>query len=498
MGAEEAPAPTARIPPTVGLGPEGAADGGRGQGAPARGEQVDRFVVLDTLGRGGMGVVVSAYDPKLDRKVALKLLRRDLAPTDGGTEARARLLREAQAMAKLRHPNVVTIFEVGEYRGQVFLAMEHVAGGTLIEWTAERRAEPRGWQRTLAAFVQAGRGLEAAHAQGLVHRDFKPANVLVEGDRFQVSDFGIASMGEGEAMAEPAAAAVMAGDDSGNAATPTQTGLVVGTAPYMAPELLAGRAADARSDQYAFSVALYECLYGVRPVAGNTIAKVRKSLERGQIVAPPDTRGVPQWVRDAVLRGLKQDPDARWPSMAALLNELASPEEAEAERRTRVGVAVVLGLLFALVPMAAASLGPPLDRSTYGGVVGQTLSLLAILLGLTWMARRDVWSTALNRKAFGSVLAVLLMQLPLELGNAALGVPIVASDIQHLTLWAGMAAMFAVTTDRRFFALTASYLVFLPIGVHLPDHHVAVLGLSNACFVVFVVLIWRNASPREV
>ena len=496
MGAEDAPAPTAKIPATVGLGPQGAADGGREQAAPARGEQIDRFVVLETLGRGGMGVVVSAYDPKLDRKVALKLLRRDLAPTDGGTEARARLLREAQAMAKLRHPNVVTVFEVGEFRGQVFLAMEHVAGGTLIDWTAERRTEPQGWQRTLAAFVQAGRGLEAAHEQGLVHRDFKPANVLVEGERFQVSDFGIASMGDGEAMAEAVAAAV--GDDSGDAATLTETGLVVGTAPYMAPELFAGKAADARSDQYAFCVALYECLYGVRPVAGNTIAKVRKSLARGDIVPPPQTRGVPQWVRDAVLRGLQHDPDARWPSMAALLQTLASPEEAEAERRTRVAVAVVLGLLFAVVPMAAASLGPPLDRSSYGGVVGQTLSLLAILLGLTWMARRDVWSTALNRKAFGSVLAVLLMQLPLELGNAVLGVPIVASDIQHLTLWAGMAAIFAVTTDRRFVVLSASYLLFLPIGLWLPDHHVAVLGLSNACFVVFVVLIWRNTSPREV
>jgi aminoglycoside phosphotransferase (APT) family kinase protein len=483
------------VPSTIGLGPSGRADGGGAASAPARGEQIDRFVVLETLGHGGMGVVVSAYDPKLDRKVALKLLRRDLAPTDGGTEARARLLREAQAMAKLRHPNVVTVFEVGEYRGQVFLAMEHVAGGTLIAWSALRRAEPRGWLRTVAAFVQAGRGLQAAHARELIHRDFKPANVLVEDDRFQVSDFGIASVG-GQAPPEfplPAGADPTAGEP-----TLTRSGHVVGTAPYMALELIDGEPADERSDQFAFCVALFESLYGVRPFDGETVEQVRAAQAEGRIREVPQDLGVPEWVRLAVVRGLARDPQARWPSMGALLETLASPDEADAERRTRVVVAVAIGLLFAALPLAARWWGPPFDRSNYAGAVGQTLALVAILLALTFVSRRAVWATALNRRAFGAVLAVLLMQLPLQLANAALGVSVVASDIQLLTLWAAMAAMFAVTADRRFFALSACYLLWIPLAVRFPDHTVTVLGFSNVCLVVFVSLVWRGAKPREV
>ena len=462
---------------------------------PRRGETVGRFVVLDTLGIGGMGVVVSAYAPKLDRKVALKLLRPDVAPAEGATTARVRLLREAKAMAKLRHPNVVTVFEVGEFEGQVFLAMEHVGGGTMVQWSAAAREEAGGWERIVAAFVQAGRGLVAAHAEGLVHRDFKPGNILVEGDRFQVTDFGIASIGGNEVLSD-LGLEVAPPEAVDETATLPQSGQLIGTAPYMAPELLANEPAAAKSDQFAFCVSLFEALFGQRPFAGRSNAEAVESIRQGRVEIPEDRRGVPPWVLDAILRGLDSDPDRRWPTMAALVEALDSPDDAEIGRRTRLGLAIAIGVSFVALPFVARSLGPPFDRSTYAGVLGQTLSLLAILVTMAWFARGYVRATVINRKVFAAVVVVLFMQVPLELTNAALGVPVVASDIQHLVLWGAMASMFAITVDRRFLVLAASYLACLPLATRWTGDHVVVLGLSNAMFVVFVAWIWRGTGDK--
>ena len=492
---DDAGKPAADIVPTIRLGPgtdaaetAQSAEPARPR-APARGQRVGRFIVLRELGVGGMGVVVSAYDPKLERTVALKLMRPDVAPSEGATGARARLLREAQAMARLRHPNVVAVFDVGEYEGQVFLAMEYVPGTTLGEWSALRRGERGGWSRTLAAFVEAGRGLQAAHAQGLVHRDFKPSNVLVEGERVQVTDFGIASVGGG------ALGRSEHGSGERSAASTEGGPALMGTAPYMAPELHAGGPADPKTDQFAFCVALFESLYGQRPFAGRDRAGWARSITEGDVLPPDDARGVPDWVHRAVLRGLHKDPAARWPSMGELLDMLASPEAAELGRSTRVAIGITLSAMFALLPFVAKALGPPFDRSTHAGAVTQTLVLLAMLLGLAWLARDPLRATATGRKAFLGVLAVLGMQLPLELSNAALGVSPVASDLAHIVLWAAMAAMFAVTTDRRFLVLAASYLAFLPVAIASPEHHLVILGLSNAVLIAFVMFVWRRDAP---
>src|SRR3954453_18295126 len=153
-----------------------------------RGSAVGRYVVLERIGSGGMGVVYAAYDPELDRKVALKLLRPDRAGAVG--EAALRLQREAQAIARLSDPHVVAVYDAGTLGEQVFVAMEFVEGRTLREWL---KAEPRSWSEILKAFLAAGRGLAAAHDAGLVHRDFKPDNVLLGGDgRVKVADFGLA------------------------------------------------------------------------------------------------------------------------------------------------------------------------------------------------------------------------------------------------------------------------------------------------------------------
>ena len=495
--AEDANVPEpARAPPTVVLD-ESDDDDGRSPMAPRRGEQVGRFVVLDAIGLGGMGVVVSAYDPELDRKVALKLLRPDVAPDEGIMGARMRLLREARAMAKLRHPNVVTVFDVGEYHDQIFLAMEYVAGGTLITWAEERRRESDGWRAILKAFVQAGRGLEAAHAEGLVHRDFKPGNVLVEGDRFQVTDFGIASIDGHEIAAVERSPAPTMGLLPGDTTRPA-AGALIGTAAYMAPELLAGKPANEQTDQFAFCVALFEALYGYRPFDGETRPALVEAIEDGRMQPPPRDHPAPVWVQHAIRRGLSQRATDRWPSMGALIDTLAEMDDPELGRRVRSRIAAAIGVCFVGLPFVGRTLGPPFDRTSYAGALGQTVALIACLLGMAWLFRELVSATALNRKVFAAVLSVLVMQLPLELTCAALGVPLATCDALHLVLWAAMASMFGVTLDRRFLILGACYLAPLPLAVTLPAYHLEILGAANAVFIAFVLVVWRRApQPRE-
>jgi pentatricopeptide repeat protein len=268
----------------------------------ARGAQVGRYVILRTIGQGGMGVVYAGYDPELERKVALKLLRPDRSR---GEAARLRLLREAQAIARLSHLNVVTVFDTGSFGDQVFIAMELVPGRTLREWLDERGRRP--WREVVPLFLAAGRGLAAAHAAGLVHRDFKPENVLLGDDgRVRVVDFGLARPAGIDAAGEEGSP-VSSPVSSGMLGSPiTDHGVVLGTPAYMAPEQLNGAAADARSDQYGFCVALWEALYGTRPAAG------------APSEAPPCSR-VPPWLRQALARGLSADPADRHPSMDALL-----------------------------------------------------------------------------------------------------------------------------------------------------------------------------------
>jgi tetratricopeptide (TPR) repeat protein/predicted Ser/Thr protein kinase len=272
-----------------------------------RGETIDRYVVEELVGAGAMGVVYSAHDPELDRKVALKLLR-----SERHADSRARLLREAQAMARLSHPNVVSVFDAGTDADDVFLAMELVDGTTLAAWLAERQ---RSWREIVPVFVQAGMGLAAAHAAGIVHRDFKPANVLIRRDRrVQVSDFGLARSPR-EASPIPTEGEVVS--------TLTRTGALVGTPAYMAPEQLRGEPSDARTDLFAFCVALYEALFRARPFSGNSVAELKESVSSGRVVSSPSTGRVPRWLRRAVLRGLRPEPSMRYPDMAPLLRTLS-------------------------------------------------------------------------------------------------------------------------------------------------------------------------------
>ncbi|WP_224368910.1 serine/threonine-protein kinase [Hyalangium versicolor] len=300
------------------------------------GSKLGRYLILHRVGSGGMGVVYAAYDPQLDRRVALKLLRRRRFQ-GAEQEADARLLREAQVVARLNHPHVITVYDAGTLGEQVFLTMEFVEGGTLAQWLREK---PRAWSEVLEIFLSAGRGLAAAHAEGLVHRDFKPDNVLVGKDgRVRVMDFGLARRLEApEAPGEPSAPP---GPPS-LVPTLTRTGAIVGTPAYMAPEQHEGQPTDARSDQFSFCVALYEALYGERPFSAASQQELARQVTTGAVRAPPKGAPVPEWLRRVLLRGLSPLPSARHPSMEALLVALARDPRAVLRRRVGWGAAAVL------------------------------------------------------------------------------------------------------------------------------------------------------------
>lgn len=299
-----------------------------GPRAVPRGTTLGRYIVLEELGAGGMGVVYAAYDPELDRRVALKLLA-----TRSGADASARLLREAQAMARLSHPNVVAVFDVGTLGDEVFVAMELVRGQSLRAWS---RQTPRPWREVLRVFVEAGTGLAAAHRSGLIHRDFKPDNVLIDEEgRARVTDFGLALAMEARPQEEGLSA-------SGSGEPQEVTlGAVVGTPAYMPPEQMLGQPVDARTDVFSFCVAFHECLYGARPFSGRSLAELREQVLLGKVAGTTQRSRVPAWLRRIVSRGLSPAPEQRWADLDALLGAI----EAATRRRKRAVLAGVVALI---------------------------------------------------------------------------------------------------------------------------------------------------------
>jgi tRNA A-37 threonylcarbamoyl transferase component Bud32 len=299
---------------------------------PAR---VSRYVLTRVIGAGGMGIVFAAHDPELDRTVAVKLLRTDAVDPRSRDALENRLRREARAMAKLSHPNVVAVYDVGVEGDRVFVAMELVIGVTLASWLEE--------QHTLAdileTFRAAGNGLAAAHDKGIIHRDFKPGNVLVGIDgRVRVTDFGIAKL-------EPTPSRV--------STTLTAINAALGTPYYMAPEQFLGEAVDARADQFSLCVALYAAVHGVRPFDGNTLEQIATSVLANQLTPPPDPSRVQARIHAAIVRGLAIRPDDRFPNIEALLAELVL-EPPRPRRRTGVAIASALAGLAVIAAIAVA------------------------------------------------------------------------------------------------------------------------------------------------
>jgi len=320
------------------------------EGALPRGTTIGRYVVLACIGAGGMGVVYEAYDYGLDRRVALKLVH-----DPHRTTSRERLVREARTLAKLSHPNVVTVFEVGSHADELFVAMELIEGSTLRDWLDQRA---RAWSDVVAMFRRAGEGLAAAHEAGIIHRDIKPHNLLIDrrGD-VRVGDFGVAMLRSD--------ATTTAGDDQAPLVprSLTQTGSAVGTPAYMAPEQLNGSPdVDARADQFGFCVALYEALHGERPFRGDTKTELVAAIDQGRPVPGSQDRQVPSWLDRVVVRGLAAKPEDRYPSMRALLAALGRNPRATALRWSAFGAALLIvagGAVASTRMLAGADDAPP-------------------------------------------------------------------------------------------------------------------------------------------
>ncbi|MDC0722324.1 serine/threonine-protein kinase [Nannocystis bainbridge] len=312
--------------------------------------RIGPFVVLRKLGEGSMGIVYAANDPSLAREVALKVLSR--RHFDSG-QVRARMVREAQALARLSHPNVVQVYQVGEHEGEIYVAMEYIHGQTLTAWL---RAEKRPWQLVLRTVIAAGRGLAAAHAAGLVHRDFKPDNVLVGHDtRARVVDFGLVHA-EGMALAPSAGDLPQAGElplavtqlqpaddllDLQDGDRLTRTGMIVGTPSYMSPEQHFGGTIGPASDQFSFGVTLYQALYGVRPFVATSWEELRLKVRRGVVPPPPRDSPVPGRIFRILARSLAPKPDLRWPSLGHMLDALERDPRKTVLRAA--GIAAVAG-----------------------------------------------------------------------------------------------------------------------------------------------------------
>jgi len=356
-----------------------------------------RYVLLERLGAGGGGIVHAAYDPELDRKVAIKLVHSAPSSEPDRSEARQRLLREAQAIARLSHPNVLAVYDVGTFGGDgeeavdgiegpgVYVVMELVDGPDLQRWLDE--AKP-GWREIVEVFVAAGEGLAAAHAVDVVHRDVKPSNILLGRDgRVRVLDFGLAR----RATDPSERVRPIEGEPEDSQATPsalerplTQGGTVMGTPAYMAPEQHGAVEVDGRADQFGLCVALFEALYGKRPFAGRKLDELAEAKRQGAVQPPPENTRVPAWVHRVVLRGLAPRPEDRFADLPALLAALRADP---GRRRRKIAaralvVAIVLGL---------AGVGIAANRARQAACDGQADELARIWDAPTRAAVRDAF-----------------------------------------------------------------------------------------------------------
>ena len=444
--------------------------------------QIGRFAVLRKLGEGGMGVVYAAYDERLARRVAIKLLR---------SGEHARLVREAQALARLSHPNVTQVYEVGEAHGRIFVAMEYVEGPTLSTWLAT----PRTAADILAVFLQAGEGLAAAHASGLVHRDFKPGNVIVGDDgRARVLDFGLARAGDSMTDgAVPGATPVAVGSSL------TMTGALLGTPAYMSPEQHAALPIDARSDQFGFCAALFEALYDQRPYPGDTLPELAQSLLLGKLRPPRPRADVPAEVHAAVVRGLAPEPERRWPDMRELLGVLRyGQRQSQVVGDLRVGRWIGVGSLItgggALAAVVLLWERPEMVTHA-DNVRFATLSMIVGLASVPWLLRR------FNRRRARQLIGVALVFLTASLGARvafwACGARVIDALVGETLVYMAIHGTMAVAVRLRWLwvnvaLMTAALVLVLGLGASA-----YLLGGAWVVTVVIGAFAWRRLWPVD-
>jgi len=500
--------------------------------------RIGRFAVLRQLGEGGMGVVYSAYDEELDRRVALKLLRpgRDNSPRN-----QARMQREARAMAKLSHPNVVQVYEVGRFEEQVFVAMEFVQGRTLGVWL---RAQERTWQEILGVMVQAGRGLQAAHEAGVIHADFKPDNVLIDAkDQVRVVDFGLsrradpasASLRAAASNLTAAGSSTAAGSRSGSAASgeaaasmpaaslslrpvprphsdlddsgrlrpgeePRSNARIAGTPAYMAPEQHRHQPADQRSDQFSFCVTLFTALYGKHPFAGGSLLELIINLTDGKFHPPPADTQVPANVHAVIVRGLALESDARWPALAEMLDALEKasgrdkdPEfdlsVAKQQRVVLAGIvaASILGMSIWVILGSAKDLMPSPEVNAMAGAI-----INAVLFTIIFVFRGPLLKNTINRRVTAWLVVSSIAMLVHRVITMALGVPVATTMALDLLLLGSIAAL-AATTVERWIGWTATLLLTSAmLAALLPGVSSVILAVAVVGVFCLAVLFWSR------
>ncbi|HEY0136186.1 MAG TPA: serine/threonine-protein kinase [Nannocystis sp.] len=528
------PGPVGRLDPSLVDGDTNAEDG-LAESAVERpgyfGEsaRIGRFAVLRQLGEGGMGVVYSAYDEELDRRVALKLLRpgRDNSPRN-----QARMQREARAMAKLSHPNVVQVYEVGRFEEQVFVAMEFVQGRTLGVWL---RAQERSWLEIIGVMIQAGRGLQAAHEAGVIHADFKPDNVLIDAeDRVRVVDFGLsrradpasASLraaassstaggsrtGTAEAGAsQPAASLSLRAvprptidlDESGRlrpGEEPRSNARIAGTPAYMAPEQHRHHPADQRSDQFSFCVTLFTALYGKHPFAGGSLLELVINLTDGKMHPPPADTQVPANVHAVVVRGLAVEREARWPSLAEMLDALekASGRDKDPEfdlsvaKHQRVVLAGIvaassLGMSIWVILGSAKDLMPSPQVNAMAGA-----GINAVLFTIIFVFRGPLLKNTINRRVTAWLVVSSIAMLVHRVITMLLDVPVPTTMALDLLLLGSIAAL-AATTVERWIGWTATLLLTSAmLAALLPGFSSVILAIAVVGVFCLAVLFWSR------
>lgn len=460
-------------------------------GLPKASARLGRFVLLQEVGAGAMGRVYAAYDEALDRRVAIKLLRED----GPGDEDRARIHREAKAMARLSHPNVAQIHDAGEVDGRLYLAMEYIEGDSLDGWQRDRA-----WRARLGMYLEAGRGLAAAHAAGVLHRDFKPQNVLIGLDgRPRVIDFGLARpVAEQEAVVEPVDAFADTGSIFGLDLSVTRTGTVVGTPGYMALEQFKGQPLDAAADQFSFCVALYEALYAVAPYPRDQLPRLLTALAAHDVAPPPADTEVPGWVHAALVRGLSPEPADRWPSISALLDELGRDREHDPEtgRAQRLWLVATLALVIAastIYGVLATGLAIPTAGRGFvlALVVGVALSLMLLVL------RRPIAQSALNRGVAAFFLCAIGVVLALRGATWAIGADPRPTYVYELCALAALSLLSAASVAPWFGRLSVVLVAAVPLAVALPGWTIPIYAATTVLGVTLAAYFTRADGARH-
>jgi serine/threonine protein kinase len=463
--------------------------------------RIGRYRILRELGSGGMGIVYIAYDESLNRRVALKLLLRETSTTV------QRLRREAQAMARISHANVVQIFEVGEHQGQLFVAMEYVEGISLTRWLAD---ESLTWFEIIDVFVRAGRGLQAAHEAGVVHRDFKPDNVMIQRAddgrplRVKVLDFGIAAVelvdGDAGVIAEGPPAS-----DGDLRSRLTRAGSMMGTPYYMSPEHFLGTATDPRSDQFSFAVALYEALYGQRPFEGDDVDRLRAAVLAGKLRPAPMSADVPAWAFETLVRALAVDPGQRWGSMAELIEVLANHPDrtANPELDRTVALSQRLWMLSVLTLGIIAGLGVLFflrANASVGGLEAFAFwskAVIASSVCVVLVATKHVFQTnSYNRHVFAMVMALGLGILVTTISGRASGLAAEQADRFVLVMVAAVFGQASATVGKWLLAIPVFAVAGLAVSFAVPFVASPILGICTGLGTGMTAYFWMRKRRK--